>query len=92
MNEKELTAVIAKQFFLTKVESKEIIQLLLSKFSESLKRGERVYLRGFGSFVKQKRSAKKVRHPKTKQITTIPEHLTVHFNPSPRLLKKISGT
>lgn len=90
MNEKTLSHLIAKQFFLTKVESKEIIQLLLLKTAESLKINERVYFRGFGSFQKQKRSAKKVRHPKTKQITTIPARLTVSFKPSPHLIRKIS--
>lgn len=90
MNEKTISNTIAKQFFLTKVESKEIIQLILSKSSESLKRGERVYFRGFGAFTKQKRSAKKVRHPKTKKIITISEHVTIHFTPSPLLLKKLA--
>ena len=86
MNEKILSEAIAKQFFLTKVESKEIIQLLLSKTAESLKQNKRVYFRGFGSFQKQKRAAKKVRHPKTGKIITIPEHSTVSFNPSEHLL------
>lgn len=89
MNEKILSEAIAKQFFLTKVESKEIIKLLLSKITESLKINQRATFRGFGSFSKQKRSAKKVRHPKTGKIITIPEHSTVTFNPSERLLTKV---
>jgi nucleoid DNA-binding protein len=90
MNEKFLTKTIAKQFFLTQVESKEIIELILAQSSEALKRGERVYFRGFGAFTKEKRAAKKVRHPKTGKIITIPENITVDFNPSPRLIQKIS--
>ena len=90
MNEKILSEAIAKQFFLTKVESKEIIQLLISKIAESLKTNKRVYFRSFGSFSKQKRSAKKVRHPKTGKIMTVPAHLTVNFKPSRRLIQKIS--
>jgi len=90
MTERTLSDAIAKQFFLTKVESKEIIQLLLSIFSESLAHGERVYLRGFGSFSKKKRAAKKVRHPKTGQMMTLPERVTVDFNPSNKLLKKLA--
>jgi len=86
MNEKILSEAIAKQFFLTKVESEEIIQLILSKITESLKINKRAYFRGFGSFSKQKRSAKKVRHPMSGKIITIPEHITVTFKPSERLL------
>ena len=90
MNEKELVEAITKQFFLSKIESKKIIQLILTKISNNLKTGGRVYLRGFGSFTKEKRSAKKVRHPKTKQIITIPEYTTVNFKPSYLLLKNLN--
>lgn len=90
MNEKTLSAAIAQQFFLTKVESKEIIQLLLSKIADSLKINNRAYFRGFGAFSKKNRAVKKVRHPKTGKMITIPARITVSFTPSGLLLKKIN--
>ena len=87
MNQKELTLAIAKRFFLTQVESHEIIKFILSEITEDLKKGERISLRGFGSFTKEKRSSRKVRHPKTGKIITIPERVTVNFNPSDLLLE-----
>jgi len=89
MNQEELTLAIAKRFFLTQVESREIIKFILSRITEDLKKGERVYFRGFGSFIKEKRSSKKVRHPKTGKIITIPERITVGFDPSKKLLKNL---
>lgn len=89
MNQGELTLVISKRFFLTQVESREIIKFILSRITEDLKKGERVYLRGFGSFTKEKRSSRNVRHPKTGKIITIPERTTVDFDPSNLLLKKL---
>lgn len=89
MNQGELTQAIAKRFFLTHVESGEIINFILSKITESLRAGERSYFRGFGSFLVETRSAKKVRHPKTRKIITIPERITVDFTPSDRLLKTL---
>ena len=89
MNQEELTLAIAKRFFLTQVESREIIKFILSRITEDLKKGERVYFRGFGSFAKEKRSSKKVRHPKTGKIITIPERITVGFDPSKKLLKNL---
>ena len=89
MNQGELTQAISKRFFLTQVESGEIINFILSKITESLRAGERAYFRGFGSFHKEKRSAKKVRHPKTKKIITIPERITVDFDPSDNLIEKL---
>ena len=89
MNQGELTLSIAKRFFITQVESREIIKFILSQITEDLKKGERVYFRGFGSFTKEKRSSRKVRHPKTGKIITIPERTTVDFNPSKELLKNL---
>ncbi|MCK5491532.1 MAG: HU family DNA-binding protein [Candidatus Omnitrophica bacterium] len=90
MNQGELALAISKRFFLTQVESQEIIKFILSHVTKDLKKGERVYFRDFGSFVKEKRKSKKVRHPKTSKIITIPEKTTVDFNPSELLIQKIS--
>lgn len=90
MNQGELTLAVSKRFFLTQVESGEIIKFILSRVTKDLKKGERVYFRDFGSFVKEKRKSKKVRHPKTGKIITIPERTTVDFNPSESLIQKIS--
>ncbi|MFH1691841.1 MAG: HU family DNA-binding protein [Candidatus Omnitrophota bacterium] len=90
MNQKKLTLAISKRFFLTQVESEEIIKFILSHITEDLKKGNRVYFRGFGSFEKEKRESKKVRHPETGKIITIPKRTTVDFNPSDSLIQKIS--
>lgn len=89
MNQGDLTRAIAKRFFLTQTESQEIIELILEEITQSLRVGERAYLRGFGSFTKKTRSAKRVRHPKTGQIITIPKRVTVDFAPSNHLLKEL---
>mgnify|MGYP000031196807 CR=1 FL=1 len=89
MNQGELTLAIAKRFFLTQVESREIIKFIIAQITEDLKKGERVSLRGFGSFTKEKRSSKKVRHPKTGKMITIPGRTTIDFNPSELLLRKL---
>lgn len=89
MNQGDLTLAIAKRFFLTQVESQEIIKFILAEITKDLKKGERISLRGFGSFTKAKRSSRKVRHPKTGKIITIPERITVDFDPSQELLKNL---
>jgi nucleoid DNA-binding protein len=89
MNQGELTLAIAKRFFLTQVESQEIIKFILAEITKDLKKGERISLRSFGSFTKEKRSSRKVRHPKTGKIITIPERTTIDFNPSKLLLQNL---
>lgn len=89
MNQKELILTIAKRFFLTQVESRDIIKFILSEITEDLKKGEKISLRNFGSFIKKKHKARKVRHPKTGRIITIPERITIDFNPSKFLLQDL---
>ena len=90
MNQGELTLAISKRFFLTQTKAGEIIKFILAEMTEDLKKGERISLRGFGSFIKEKRSSRKVRHPKTGKIITIPERITVDFNPSESLIQNLS--
>jgi len=90
MNQGELTLAISKRFFLTQNEAGEIIKFILAEITGDLKKGERISLRDFGSFTKEKRSSRKVRHPKTGKIITIPERITVDFNPSESLTQNLS--
>ena len=89
MNQGELTLAVSKRFFLTQTEAGEIIKFILAEITGDLKKGERISLRGFGSFNKEKRSSRKVRHPETGKIITIPERITVDFNPSNELLSSL---
>lgn len=90
MNQGELTLAISKRFFLTQTEAGEIIKFILTEITGDLKKGERISLRGFGSFNREKRSSRKVRHPKTGKIITIPERIVVDFNPSESLIQNLS--
>lgn len=92
MNQGQLTRMIAKRFFLTQVESGEIIAFTLDKMTERLRRGERIYLRGFGSLRRERRAAKRLRHPKTGRLMTLPARVTVDFQPSERLLKAVRSS
>ena len=90
MNQGDLTLTVSKRFFLTQTEAGEIIKFILAEITGDLKKGERISLRGFGSFIKEKRSSRKVRHPETGKIITIPERITVDFNPSESLIQNLS--
>ena len=90
MNQGELTLAVSKRFFLTQIEAGEIIKFILTEITRDLKKGERISLRGFGSFIKEKRSSRKVRHPKTGKIITIPARITVDFNPSESLIQNLT--
>ena len=89
MNKQDLAIDVAVKFFITQVESEKIVNFILDEITKSLSKNERVYFRGFGSFTREKRKARRVQNPETKKIITIPAHHTVKFTPSGKLKKQI---
>ena len=86
MTQSQLARAIVKEFFLSQVDAAAIIDLILAKITGSLRKGEWVYLKDFGSFTKKTRPGRHVRHPKTGQLIWIPPRLDVNFNPAKGLL------
>ena len=72
---------------LTKVETEAVLEGILKSVVESLKRGERVDIRGFGSFTVKRRKARKARNPATNEIVSLKERFVPTFKVS-KLLKK----
>jgi nucleoid DNA-binding protein len=55
------------------------VDIIIETMSESLDRGKRVEIRGFGSFSVRGRKARKTKNPKTGKIMDIPPRKTLHF-------------
>ena len=89
MNQSQLARAIAKEFFLSLVDATAIIDSILAKMAGSLRNGERVCFKDFGTFTKKIRPGRNVRHPKTGQIILVPPWPDVDFNPAKGLLKTL---
>ena len=72
MNKSDLIAAMAAKTGKTKKESEEALEAFVASVTESLKKGEKVQLVGFGSFEVRKRAARKGRNPQTKEEIKIP--------------------
>ena len=72
MNKAELIAAIAAQTGVTKKSAEESVNAFVSVVTDSLTKGEKVQLVGFGSFEVRKRAARKGRNPQTKEEIKIP--------------------
>jgi nucleoid DNA-binding protein len=90
MNETEIVKKIAYYLFLTKTEIKETSDYMFKLFTKKLKKGERIYIRNFGSLARIKRKERRLRDINTGKMITIPEHFTIEFRPSPFLEEKIN--
>lgn len=87
MNQRTLARALAREFFLTQTETAALLRSLTTRLAQALAAGERVHLIHFGSFHPILRAAKKVRHPKTGKMVTIPAHKTITFHPATSLEK-----
>ena len=72
MNKAELIAAIAAKTGETKKSAEETINAFVDVVTESLTKGDKVQLVGFGSFEVRKRAARKGRNPQTKEEIKIP--------------------
>ena len=69
----------------------KVSQIILEEIKKTLKRGERVELRGFGIFYSNLQKARISRNPKTGEKVNTPEKRTIHFKMSKDLFKKINN-
>ena len=72
MNKAELIAAVAAKTGETKKSAEEFVNAFVSVVTDSLVKGEKVQLVGFGSKKKKKRAARKGRNPQTKEEIKIP--------------------
>ena len=70
-----------------KKDLEKFTNIILKEIKISLKRGERVELRGFGGFSTKIQKARISRNPKTNQKVDTPEKKTIHFKMSKDLFK-----
>lgn len=82
MNKADLIAAMAEESGLTKVDSKKALDAFLKVSAETLKKGDRVTLVGFGSFVVGERAARTGRNPRTGATIKIKAKKVVKFRPS----------
>ena len=72
MNKAELVAAVAAKTGETKKAAETSVDAFVSVVKETLAKGEKLQLVGFGSFEVRKRAARKGRNPQTKEEIKIP--------------------
>jgi integration host factor subunit beta len=74
-----------------KKDLEKFTNIILNEIKRSLRRGDRVELRGFGVFYTNIQKARISRNPKTGEKVNTPEKKTIHFKMSKDLFKKINN-
>ena len=74
-----------------KKDLEKFTNIILSEIKQTLKRGERVELRGFGVFSTNVQKARISRNPKAGEKVNTPKKRTIHFKMSKDLFKKLNN-
>ncbi len=89
MTKKDLIEIVAKKANLTNKASRDAVQTTLNTIRDSLKRGEKVVLTGFGTFSVRSRQQRVGRNPKTGQAITLAARKAPGFTAGKTLKKSI---
>ena len=73
-----------------KKDLEKFTNIILKEIKLTLKRGERVELRGFGVFSTRVQKARISRNPKTGEKVNTPKKKTIHFKMAKDLFKKLN--
>ncbi len=79
MTRADLVADVAKTSGLTRPDAEVVVQTVLDSIVEALNSGEKVELRGFGSFRHRQRSPRRGRNPKTGEVVQVPAKRVAYF-------------
>jgi integration host factor subunit beta len=80
-----------KNGLLSKKESELVVNTVLDSIRNALVGGERVEIRGFGSFTVRTRDAREARNPKSGEVVKIPIKKTAFFKTGKELRERVNG-
>ena len=90
MNKADLVDAIAAEAKLTKADALRALDGFIHATTKSLKKGERVVIVGFGTFVKHKRAGRTGRNPQTGKPIQIKPKRVANFRIGVELAKAVN--
>ena len=91
MTKAELVEDVSRASDLTKKHSEVIVDTVFQSIITALHRGEKIELRGFGSFRLRQREPRKGRNPKTGDKVDVPPKKVPYFKPGKELKDLINS-
>lgn len=90
MTKAELVEDVARAAELTKKDAERLVEIVFESIVDTLNQGEKIELRGFGSFRVRERGARRGRNPKTGDPVNIPAKRVPYFKPGKELKELIN--
>ena len=90
MTKAELVDEVARVVQLTKKQAETIVNIVFDSIVDSLRSGQKIELRGFGSFRLRNRKSRTGRNPKTGEKVEVPSKKIPYFKPGKELKELIN--
>src|SRR5690554_411906 len=93
MTKPELVELIASKQTQLSVKDVELeVKTVIEHMSQALADGQRIEIRGFGSFSLHHREARTGRNPKTGEAVQLPAKFVPHFKPGKELREQVNDS
>ena len=89
MKKSKHTARVADRLHLTRRQTEAVVNVLLTCITEALREGDKVELRGFGSFRARRRDAREGRNPRTGDAVRVASRKVPFFKAGKNLREKV---
>ncbi len=89
MNKSELVEKLAERAKITKKRAEQVVNLVFDQMTQALKRGERIEIRGFGSFTSKSYDAYTGRNPRTGETIHVPAKRLPFFKVGKELKERV---
>lgn len=76
--------------FLNRKDSETVVNIIFDSMTNALMSGDKVEIRGFGSFTIREREAREARNPKNGEIVKIPAKRTPFFKTGKELKERVN--
>jgi len=68
------------------------LNCMLGQMEDAIAQGERIEIRGFGSFDRHRRPPRIARNPKSGEAVNLPSKVVVHFKPGKDMRVRVDAT
>lgn len=89
INRTDLTNMIAQNTSFRKYEVKNMMEVIFDEITKALVRGDRVTIRGFGTFEAKDVKGHPVVHPTTGEHLMVEDYKNVVFRPGDELIRSV---
>jgi len=91
MNKSDLVEKLATDADMTKKQAEQVVNLVFNSMADTLARGDRIEIRGFGSFFSKHYPAYNGRNPRTGKVIRVAEKHLPFFKVGKELRERVDG-